>query len=69
MPRYTEAQSMVSEKVLSTSITRYIGADVLKSQGDIRDVISMRKLVCKSDCPLVIGEVMNTMAKYDNMMM
>ena len=73
LPRYTEEQFLdVSEKVLpklSSSIARYIGAAVWKSQGDIRDVISMRKLVCKSVCPLVIGEVMNTMAKYDNMMM
>jgi hypothetical protein len=48
---------------------RYIGAAVWKSQGDIRDVISIGKLVRKSDGPLEIEQIMNTMANYDNMMM
>jgi hypothetical protein len=38
------------------------------SQGDIRDVISIGKLVRKSEGPLEIEQIMNTMAKYDNMM-
>jgi hypothetical protein len=42
---------------------------VWKSQGDIRDVISIGKLVRKSDGPLEIEQIVNTMAKYDNMMM
>jgi MoxR-like ATPase len=73
LPRYTEEQFLdVSEKVLSKtspSIARYIGASVWKSQGDIRDVISIGKLVHKSDGPQQIEQIMNTMAKYGNMMM
>jgi hypothetical protein len=53
LPRYTEEQFLdVSEKVLpklSSSIGRYIGAAVWKNQGDIRDVISIGKLVRKND--------------------
>ena len=49
------------------SIARYIEAAVWKSQGDITDVISIGKLVRKSDGPLEIEQIMNTMAKYDNM--
>ena len=68
LPRYTEEQFLdVSEKVLSKispSIARYIAANVWKSQGDIRDVISIGKLVRKSDGPLEIELIMNTMAKY-----
>jgi hypothetical protein len=68
IPR-TESQFLdISEKVLPKypSIARYIGAAVWKSQGDIRDVISIGKLVRKSDGPLEIEEIMNTMAKYDD---
>ncbi|MGA9150923.1 MAG: AAA family ATPase [Candidatus Nitrosopolaris sp.] len=57
----------VSVKVLPKkcpSIARYIGASVWKSQGDIRDVISIGKLVHKSDGPLEIEQIMNTMEKY-----
>jgi replication-associated recombination protein RarA len=68
LPKYTEAQFLdVSEKVLpktSPSIARYIGAGVWKSQGDIRDVVSIGKLVRKSDGALEIEQIMNTMAKY-----
>ena len=49
LPRYTEEQFLdVSDKVLpklSSSLSRYIGANVRISQGDIRDVISIGKLV------------------------
>jgi MoxR-like ATPase len=73
LPRYTEEQFLeVSEKVLpktSQSIASFIGAAVWKNQGDIRDVISIGKLVRKSDGPLEIEQIMNTMAKYGNMMM
>ena len=53
LSRYTETQFLeVSEKVLpklSPSIARYIGAQIWRQQGDIRDVISIGKLVRKSD--------------------
>jgi len=49
LPRYTEEQFLdVSDKVLpklSSSLSRYIGANVRISQGDIGDVISIGKLV------------------------
>src|SRR5215471_5051404 len=53
LPRYTEEQFLdVSEKVLpktSPSIARYIGEQVWKSGGDIRDCISIGKSVRKND--------------------
>ncbi|MGC2685071.1 MAG: ATP-binding protein [Candidatus Nitrosopolaris sp.] len=67
-PRYTEEQFLtVSEKVLpflSTGLARYIGNAVWMQQGDIRDVISIGKLVRKNDGPEQIQMIMSTMAKY-----
>jgi hypothetical protein len=57
----------VSEKVLpklSSRLTRYIGASVWKNGGDIRDVISIGKLVRKSDGPIEVERMVNTMRKY-----
>jgi replication-associated recombination protein RarA len=68
LPRYTEKQFLdVSEKVLSKtspSIARYIGAAVWKNGGDIRDIVSIGKLVRKSDGPEQIELIMETMTKY-----
>jgi replication-associated recombination protein RarA len=70
LPRYTEEQFLdVSEKVLSKTspsiaILRYIAANVWKNGGDIRDVISIGKLVRKSDGPEQIELIMETMSKY-----
>lgn len=68
LPRYTEEQFLdVSEKVLpktSQSIARYIGAQVWKMEGDIRDVISTGKLVQKGDGPEQIADIIRTLAKY-----
>jgi MoxR-like ATPase len=65
---YAEKQFLdISEKVLSKvspSIARYIGAAVWKNQGDIRDVISIGKLVRKNDGPEEIEQTLNTMVKY-----
>jgi len=59
LPKYTEEQFLdVSEKVLSK--TRYIAANVWKNGGDIRDVISIEKLVRKSEGPQEIQMIMNT---------
>ena len=67
-PKYREEQFLdVSEKVLpkpSSSLARYIGASVWKNGGDIRDVISIGKLVRKSDGPEQIGLIIKTMMKY-----
>jgi hypothetical protein len=68
LPRYTEARFLdISEKVLSKtspSIARYIAANVWKNGSDIRDVISIGKLVRKSDGPEQIELIMETMTKY-----
>ena len=67
-PEYTEVQFLdVSDKVLpklSSSLARYIGVSVWKNGGDIRDVISIGKLVRKSDGPEQIDLIMKTMSKY-----
>jgi DNA polymerase III delta prime subunit len=68
LPRYTEEQFLeVSEKVLSKtspSIARYIAANVWKNEGDIRDCISIGKLVRKNDGPEEIAEIVGTITKY-----
>jgi len=68
LPRYTEEQFLdVSEKVLSKtspSIARYIAANVWKNGGDIRDCISIGKLVRKNDGPEEIAEIIGTITKY-----
>jgi MoxR-like ATPase len=68
LPRYTEEQFLtVSEKVLpklSSGLARYIGATVWKNQGDIRDVISIGKLVRKNDGPEEVEQIISTMTKY-----
>jgi DNA polymerase III delta prime subunit len=69
LPRYTKEQFLdVSEKVLSKtgpSIVRYIAANIWKNGGDIRDVISIGKLVRKNDGPHEIEQIMNTMSRYE----
>jgi DNA polymerase III delta prime subunit len=68
LPRYTEEQFLdISEKVLprtKSTIARYIGAQVWKQEGDIRDVINIGKLVHKSDGPREIEQIISTMTKY-----
>ena len=44
-----------------TPLARYIGACVWKNEGDIRDVISIGKLVRKSE---QIGLIIKTVTKY-----
>ena len=65
---YHEQQFLdVSEKVLpkiSPSIARYIGVQVWKNGGDIRDCISIGKLVRKNDGPEEIAETIDTITKY-----
>jgi replication-associated recombination protein RarA len=70
LSRYTEEQFLdVSEKVLSklsSSLARYIRANIWNNGGDTRDVTSIGKLVRKSDGPQEIEEMINMMAKYKN---
>jgi len=66
--RYTEEQFIqVSSKVLPKileNLARYIGATVYRNQGDIRDVISIGKLVRRSDGPNDVKQLIITFLKY-----
>ncbi len=68
LPRYTEEQFIaVSQKVLPKLINElvsYIGRLVFSKGGDIRNVISIGKLVKKQDEPVEIEQIINTMTKY-----
>jgi AAA+ superfamily predicted ATPase len=68
LPRYTEQQFIeVSVKVLpkvGENMARYIGFTVFKNGGDIRDVISVGKLIRKGDGPQEVQRMIDTMTKY-----
>jgi MoxR-like ATPase len=65
LPPYTEEQFLeVSVKVLpKLKIARVIGKAVWDQGGDIRDVISIGKLVRKDDGPEEVEQILNTMIK------
>ena len=66
LPPYTEEQFLeVSVKVLpKLKIASFIGKAVWRQGGDIRDVISIGKLVRKNDCPEEVEQILGTMVKY-----
>jgi hypothetical protein len=68
LPRYSEQQFIeISVKVLpkvGENMARYIGFTVFKNGGDIRDVMSVGKLIRKGDGPQEVERMMNTMIKY-----
>jgi len=68
LPKYSEEVFLsVAEKVLpktSPSIARYIGSKVYQTDGDIRSVIQIGRLVQRSDGPQEIEMIMNTLMKY-----
>ncbi|MGB6594461.1 MAG: AAA family ATPase, partial [Candidatus Nitrosopolaris sp.] len=68
LPRYTEQQFIdVSIKVLpkvGETMARYVGFTVFKNGGDIRDVMSVGKLIRKRDGPQEVEQMINTMIKY-----
>ncbi|MGC2572743.1 MAG: ATP-binding protein [Candidatus Nitrosopolaris sp.] len=66
LPRYTEEQFLeVSVKVLpKLKIASVIGKAVWNQKGDIRDVISIGKLVRKNDRPEEVEQILSTMTKY-----
>jgi hypothetical protein len=70
LPRYTEEQFIdVSVKVLKNlpgSMARYIGFTGFKNGGDIRDVISVGKLIKRSDGPEDVDSVIKTLMKSGN---
>jgi hypothetical protein len=69
LPPYTEEQFLeVSTKVLpKLKIARIIGKAVWDQRGDIRDVISIGKLVRKNDGPEEVEQILSTMIKYGEM--
>src|SRR5215467_5478732 len=66
LPQYTEEQFLeVSIKVLpKLKIAHVIGKAVWDQRGDIRDVISIGKLVRKNDGPGEVEQIINTVTKY-----
>src|SRR5215831_5813126 len=66
LPTYTEEQFLeVSTKVLpKLKIAHVIGKAVWDHKGDIRDVISIGKLVRKNDGPEEVEQILSTMIKY-----
>src|ERR1700739_462677 len=66
LPPYTEEQFLeVSVKVLpKLKIAHIIGKAVWRQKGDIRDVISIGKLVRKNDGPEEVEQMLSTMIKY-----
>src|SRR5207253_640168 len=66
LPPCTEQQFLeVSVKVLpKLKIAHVIGKAVWDQRGDIRDVISIGKLVRKNDGPEEVEQILGTMTKY-----
>jgi hypothetical protein len=66
LPPYGEEQFLkVSVKVLPyLKIAHVIGKAVWEQRGDIRDVISIGKLVRKNDGPEEVERILATMIKY-----
>jgi DNA polymerase III delta prime subunit len=66
LPSYTEEQFLeVSIKVLpKLEIAHIIGKAVWDQGGDIRDVISIGKLVRKNDGPEEVEQILTTITKY-----
>jgi MoxR-like ATPase len=66
LPSYTEEQFLeVSVKVLpKLKIAHIIGKAVWGQRGDIRDVISIGKLVRKNDGPEEVEQILRTITKY-----
>ncbi|MGB6530793.1 MAG: ATP-binding protein [Candidatus Nitrosopolaris sp.] len=66
LPPYTEEEFLqVSVKVLpKLKIAHVIGKAVWGQGGDIRDVISIGKLVRKNDGPEEVEQIISTMTKY-----
>ncbi|MFY9796957.1 MAG: AAA family ATPase [Candidatus Nitrosopolaris sp.] len=69
LPPYTEGQFLeVSVKVLpKLKIAGVIGKAVWNQGGDIRDVISIGKLVRKNDGPEEVEQILSTTTKYGEM--
>jgi hypothetical protein len=66
LPKYSQEQFLeVSAKVLpKLKIAHVIGKAVWNQRGDIRDVISIGKLVRKNDGPEEVEQILATVTKY-----
>jgi ATP-dependent Lon protease len=68
LPPYTKEQFLdIAVKVcpkLKEEISRIIGEEVWKTSKDVRDVVSLSKLIRKSDGPDEIDGIMRTFTKY-----
>jgi MoxR-like ATPase len=68
LPKYSQQQFVeVAVKVLpriSENLARYIGFTVYSNDGDIRDVLSVGKLIRKSDGPPEVVNMIKTFLKY-----
>lgn len=68
LPRYTEDQFIaVSQKVLpklSNDLSSYIGRLVFTQGGDIRQVLSIGKLVTRKDGPTEVEQIVRTVTRY-----
>jgi hypothetical protein len=69
LPPYNEEQFLeISAKVLpKLKIAHVIGKAVWDQRGDVRDVISIGKLVRKNDGPEEVEQIIITMTKYGEM--
>ena len=70
LPRYTKEQFLdVAVSVcpkLKAHVAEMIGETVWKDGGDVRDVISVSKLIQKHDGEEGVREIMKTLNKYGN---
>jgi ATP-dependent Lon protease len=68
LPRYTEEQFLhVAHQVLarlSSEIAEFIAKCVWERQGDIRDVISIGKLIQNEDSPTDVHEIVEIINHY-----
>jgi hypothetical protein len=68
LPNYSQQQFVeVAVKVLpriSENLARYIGFTVYSNDGDIRDVLSVGKLIRKSEDPPEVENMIRTLLKY-----
>jgi ATP-dependent Lon protease len=68
LPKYTKQQFLdVAIKVcprLTEETALMIGKEVWNMKGDVRDIISIGKLVREDDGPTEIEQIMKTLSKY-----
>jgi DNA polymerase III delta prime subunit len=67
LPPYTEEQFLKVKVLPKLKIAHVIGKAVWDQGGDIRDVISIGKLVRRNDGPEEVEQIISTMIKYGEM--